>query len=102
MPYRPAWRRLFRSPGGLEDALGDGDAAVAQQDLVPLPQEDGPGQFPHPQLRALEVQYEGGVLPPRLPGGGPVQPLQQGGALVQAGVGQIDPDACHPRPKQLV
>ena len=48
-------------------------------------------------FRALEVQNQVGVRPPCGPGGGPVQPLQQRGALFQAGVGQIHPDACHPR-----
>ena len=86
----------------MEDGLGDGYAPLSQKQLLPLPQGDGPGELPHPQLRALQVQDQVGVRAARPPGGGPVDLLQQGGALDQAGVGQIDPQTGHARLEQII
>ena len=94
--------QLLARLGGVQDILGDGNAAVAQQDIVPLPQLDRPGEFSDAQLRPLKVQDKVSALQARLPGGGPVCPVQQRRALGKAGVGQIDPDARHTRLKELI
>ena len=73
--------QLLARLGGVQDILGDGNAAVAQQDIVPLPQLDRPGEFSDAQLRPLKVQDKVSALQARLPGGGPVCPVQQRRAL---------------------
>ena len=89
---------LVPGPGGLHHAPGDGDAPGAQQGGTSLPEGNRFLQPSHPQLRALEVHDQAG-LHPRLPGGGPELLLQQGGALREGGVGQVQPGPGHPRLK---
>ena len=86
----------------MEDGLGHRDPPLPQEHLSPLPQGDELGQIPHPQLRALEIQDQVGLVHPCLAGGRPEQLLEQRGALGQTGVGQIDPRPCHACLEQLI
>ena len=92
---------LLARPGAVHHGGGDREPSGPQKDLLPRGQGGGAGQVPHPELRPLQIQNQVGLRLSRPPGGGPELPEQGGGAPGQRDVGQIDPQAGHPRLKEL-